>query len=153
MLFVFVAILLLAGCGDKNNYNVSDKEKPKVEVISEKEHNITLVTNDDLEITLNSSKHERSKELDTVEFLMTIENKKNKTFEYNFRNLQLDSNRNVGLGMDTFEVKPNETIQIKVTGMDTSHLEFEEYIGGEFVYNAYDSDIRTDEVAFSEYIN
>lgn len=154
VLFILLFGLFLVGCSDDEPDEVSaDEEKLEVEVIAEKEHNITLVDNDDLGVMLISSKHERFKDSDVVNLLIEIENKKDKTFEYSFSNLTLDGNREVTIAMDTFEVKPNETIRIDIKGVDTSHLEFEEYISGEFSYNDYTSEIHTDKETFSEYIN
>lgn len=148
LLLLFPILLLLIAC-TKND----ESERLKIEELSNESYNIVLIENEHLTVELLDSVHERSKDLDSIIFTIELTNKRDRTIEYRFQNMKLDGDSDVIAIADVNEIGPNKTIQFDVSVIDTSHLNFEEYISGELHYNDYTSDIPTDKEAFSEYIN
>lgn len=151
--FILLFIVLIAvGCSGGVEDKKTEEDRRPI-VLSENEYNLTLINNEDLEIKLLKATHDRTEEIDTIKLRIEISNKRDKTFEYNFMTLQLDGNRDVGIGLDVHEIKPNEILTIDLYAMETKEIEFEEYIGGEFWYNDYTNEGVSEKEAISEYIN
>lgn len=144
--------MLLSAC------NISDTTKEieqiDIEELFNRKHDILLINNDDIKLKLINARHERTEELDIIELSFEMTNKQNRTFEYLFKNMQLDGHRDVMFGMSIHEIKPNKTMILKMNAMDTEHLSFDEYISGELHYNDYAEDVLSAiETEFSAYIN
>lgn len=152
VLTVIIGLILL------NVYQTSvekaEEAIAELEELYNREYDIVLVDNDDIKLKLINARHERTEELDIIELSFEMTNKQNRTFEYRFKNMQLDGHRDVMFGMSIHEIKPNETMILKMNAMDTKHLSFDEYISGELHYNDYAEDVLSAiETEFSAYIN
>lgn len=167
LLFILMAALLLAGCGNdsqqKEKLIVEDEveiEEAKAEIIGEKELNITLLDNEDLKITLLNSVHQRVEDYevrDTLFLDFEIENKKNRTFNYYIDDdMSIDGRSETYIvGMTETDVGPEEkaiiTANISSGSLDDKKLTFEEHISGTLVYRDFEGNRNV--VEFSEYIN
>lgn len=165
-LVIFViSVLILTACGLENeseeinadindNDNVNEEEiENEIETLFEKETNINLVDNDDLNIQLLQVSHGRDIASDFVGLRVEIENKQNKTYEYYIKDLKVDGteiNSTRAWFIDG-EIKPKETIVTFISGYDYDELTIEEHVSGTIVYSDYDG--GRDEIKFGEYIN
>lgn len=170
LLFILLGVMLLFACGkdepkketneELGQEDVSEKEESTQETINEQEHDIVLVDNDDLMITLIDSEHVRvtdHEDKDVVILNLSIENKQNRSFNIYLDELSVDGrSEKYEIGMSETEIKPNDEIKLNASFTvdilnENKLLEFEEHLSGRFTYSDYDG--NREQVEFSEYIN
>ena len=179
LLFVLIAFLLLVGCSDGSaevesevpedieveEVSADDEEQNQedeatVEVVAEREHDIALVDNDDLKITMINSLQERAfdyEEKDVLFIEFSIENKKNRTFTILIDDISIDGDsRDYDIGMTETEIEPEEqkiiTANLFLNVLeDNKEITFEEHLSGKITYIDFDG--NREQIVFSEYIN
>lgn len=79
-----IVVLVLASCDDEisdlSTKEGDQEEEVVIELIKEQEHNLVLIDNEDLNVTLTDSKHERQESYDYIDVLrldLNVENKQN----------------------------------------------------------------------------
>lgn len=164
---MFAALLLITACSNKTateDKDASVKEQQEVEgviteVVSEQEHNIPLVDNEDLKVTLIDSKHDRLEDYDAEDTLylnLDVENKQNRTFNMYFDDISIDgSDEEFDIGMSETEIGPKDHINIVVNMSknilnEDLTLTFEEHISGKIVYSDHEGNREAER--FSEYV-
>lgn len=153
---ILLGVILLASCGNETVEDpmVSDAEKEdSYEILNEQEHNIELYDDENLNITLNKSRHERDGIQDWMKLEFKIINKTTKTFEFYFEKMQLN-NDDYGItnvSSTDNEIKPNDELIVIAVVDSLEEIKFDEFIGGQLVYNDYEKNRSVAE--FSTYIN
>ena len=159
LLIIFMGVMLLVGCGnEKKEEPVIEKEtepeeQEETKVVFDRKNDAVLIDNEDLEVKLTQSRHERAEGCcDYMKLMFVIKNKNNKTHEFYFDEIKLDKNVNEfeSLTQTDSKVKPNEEVEVIVIVDSLDEMEFDEYIGGRFVYIDYEKNVN--EIDFSEYI-
>lgn len=160
----FVVLVSLVACGNEEivtkDVEVEQEEEITETIISESEHDITLIDNEDITMTLLNTNHIviDNDGTNTVELTVNMENKTNKTIEMYIKELFIDGVEldDMKTYMSDGELKPNEnketTINSYLYEYDIEEeLSLTEHVKGRIVYSSYDGN-RVDE-RFNEYIN
>lgn len=167
LLVLVMATLLLVACGNDEptieKLIVEDEIEQKEierEIIGEKEHNITLLDNDDLKIILLTSIHERLYDYEDKDILflnLEVENKQNRTFRYSLDEISIDGrSESYDIGMTETDVGPEEKITMRANFSveilnENKTFTFDEHLSGRITYSDYDG--FREQTYFSEYIN
>ena len=166
LLIIFMGAMLLVGCGndepkvEEPEEDVSAKKESTQETLNEQEHNIVLVDNDDLMITLLDSEHVRVTDYEDKDIIilnLSIENKHNRTFNIYLDEVTVDGrSEEYVIGLSDTEIKPNDKTLIDARFMvdvldENKTIEFEEHLSGRFTYSDYEG--NREQIEFSAYIN
>lgn len=151
-------VLSLTACSnsepeEKITVDGTDQED-NYEVLSEKDYEIELYDNNDLNITLNKSRHEREDAVqDWMKLMVTVNNKTDKTYDFYFEEITLDGNvyKVTNITSTDTEIKPNEELEVIVVVDSLEEISFDEHVSGQLVYNDYEKNRSVAE--FSSYIN
>lgn len=155
LLILLVVAIFLFACGKKDEPKPAIKEDETETIVEyDREHELTVIDNDDLKIQLTKSRKETlENHRDWMKLMFVIENKKERTFEFYFDEIKLDKEKYAfdDLTPNSAKIEPGETQEAMLIVESMDAINFEEYIAGEFVYVDFEENVY--EESFGEYIS
>lgn len=154
ILVMFLTVLFLAACSSEDEPKAKENEQDNYEVLTEKDYGIEVYDSDDLNITLNKSRHEREESVkDWMKLMFTIKNKTDKTFEFYFEDIQLDGDtyKVTDISSTDTEIKPSGELEVIAVVDSLKEINFEEFIAVKLIYSDYEKNRSVAE--FNTYIN
>lgn len=165
LLLLLTVTLMLVACSTESQQTVKEtKEETQQEdvitTVSESEHDITLIDNDELKIKLKETKQTVNESTGTneLELAVDIKNKTNKTIDMYINELLVDGTEVDDMKTYFYdgELKPNESKSTYIYSTVYEHdvdesVSMKEHIKGEITYSDYDGNRFKER--FSEYIN
>lgn len=160
LLIILLGVMLLVACGDESKVESKKEVEPEVEevsreaeVIYDRDHDVTLIDNENINVKLIQSRKESLEgNRDDAKLKFLITNKKERTYEFYFREMQLDKDiyELEELMPTSTKIGPGEEQEVMVIIESENEIQFDEYISGMFVHLDYEKNVHEEE--FGKYI-